>query len=111
MGVEQVVTEPFAEFDGDVAEGAVSACEVGEVAVNRVPLFLLSGTHLAEVGEEIAAHLVVVEKVELLIDKRCYTQAANGLGLFEHRAVEVAFGLVGRAGIDINAQILAKSKI
>ena len=43
MGIEQVVTETFAEFDGDVAEGAVPAREVGEVAVNRVPLFILSG--------------------------------------------------------------------
>ena len=106
MGVEQIVAETFAEFDGDVAEGTVPAREVGEVAVNRVPFFILSGAHLAEVGEKVAAHLVVVEKVELLIDKRRYAQTANRLGLFKHRAVEVTFGLVGRAGIDINAQIL-----
>ncbi len=65
---EQIFPKTFAQFDGDIAEGAVPAREVGEVAIYGVPLFVLFAAHLSEVGEKISAHLVVVEKVEFIID-------------------------------------------
>ena len=91
---EQIFSESFAEFNREVAEGAMSIHIVVEMAVYRVPLLVFFATHLLEVGEEVPAHLVVVEKVEFLVDKRSDAQTADCFGLFEPLTVEIAFDVV-----------------
>lgn len=94
----------------DLADGAFTLAEIGEMLIDDFPLLIFLETLLAEVFEEVHAQLLFVEEAELLVEELLEATAADSLCLFHHRGVELTFTGVGRMPIEVDTQRLATAQ-
>ena len=69
LGIQQVLTELFAQVYIHIAEGALSFDEVVEMLIDEHPFLVFALAHLLEVGKEIGFLLGLIQETELFIDE------------------------------------------
>ena len=104
LGGEKIIAEAFAEVHSKVAESAFALTIDSEVAQNAIPFLVFLTALLLEVGEEVHAQSLLIEKVKLLVEQLLEAATTDSLRLFLHRGVELFFALVLWRGIDIDAE-------
>lgn len=101
---EKIIAEPLAEIHSKVAESAFALTIDSEVAQNAIPFLVFLTALLLEVGEEVHAQFLLVEKVKLLVEKLLEAATTDSFRLFLHRGVELFFAFVLGRGVDIDAE-------
>lgn len=91
---EKIIAEPLAEIHSQIAESAFALAIDSEMAQNAIPFLVFLTALLLEVGEEVHAQLLLIEKVKLLVEKLLEAAATDCLRFFLHRGVELFFALV-----------------
>ena len=104
LGGEKIITEAFAEVHSKVAESAFALTIDSEVAQNAIPFLVFLTALLLEVGEEVHAQFLLIEKVKLLVEKLLEAATTDSLRFFLHRGVELFFALVLGRGVDIDTE-------
>ena len=111
LAFQKIISELFAQFNGDIAKGAFATAKLLEVVANTIPLFVSLACLRSEVGEEIDLLLVLVEEAEFLVDERLHTNTAYRLRLVEHLLVEHSLLLVAWLGIEVDTEELSAAHL
>lgn len=104
LGGEKIIAEAFAEVHSKVAESTFALTIDSEVAQNAIPFLVFLTALLLEVGEEVHAQFLLIEKVKLLVEKLLEAATTDSLRFFLHRGVELFFALVLGRGVDIDTE-------
>ena len=107
LAFQEIISELFAQFNGNITEGAFATAELLKVVADAIPLFVSLACLFSEVGKEIDLLFVLIEEAELLVDKRLHTNTAYCLRLVEHLLVEHSLLLVAWLGIEVDAEELS----
>ena len=107
---KEVSLKFLAELLVDLADGAFSLAEIGEMFLDDFPLLIFLETLLPEVFKKVDAEFLFVEKPELLVEQLLKAAAADGLRLFYHRGVELSLTGICRMPVEIYAQSLAATQ-
>lgn len=68
LGGEKIIAEALAEIHRQITESTLTLAIDSEVAQNAIPFLVFLTALLLEVGEEVHAQLLLVEKIELFIE-------------------------------------------
>lgn len=104
LGREKIIAESLAEIHSQISESAFALAIDSEMAQNTIPFLVFLTALLLEIGEEVHAQFLLVEKVKLLVKKLLEAATTDSLCLFFHRGVELFFALVFGRGVDIDAE-------
>lgn len=104
VGIEQILTEVFAQAGGNIAKCAATAAELLEVEIDAHPFVVLALRLFLEIGEEVHLQFCLVKEPELLVDKALIADATDSLGLLFHFLIETALHLIGWFRIDDYAE-------
>ena len=111
LAFQEIISELFAQLNGNISKGAFATAELLKVVANAVPFFVSLACLFSEVGEEIDLLFVLVEEAELLVDERLHTNTAYRLRLVEHLLVEHSLLLVAWFGIEVDTEELSPAHL
>ena len=104
LAFQEIISELFAQLNGNIPEGTFTTAELLEVVADTIPLFVSLACLFSEVGKEIDLLFVLIEEAELLVDERLHANTAYRLRLVEHLLVEHSLLLVAWLGIEVDAE-------
>ena len=111
LGCEEVLTEAFAEFEGDVAHGAVAIDVLVEVVVGECPVLVVLLDLTAVPGEEVHFGRAPVDETELVVEDGYLARGADSFGYPD--LLRVLFPVLEGTGIglEVDAQVLPSREL